>query len=82
MIWIDPDFSYSLVSYEDDDQSLPHMRWVEWHDVTRIVASSKMVDHHLPTGYLGALELRLGEALGLADPADAMSELTRSMYET
>ena len=57
------------------------MRWAEWSDLKKITASSKMIDHHLAPGYLGALELRLGVALGLANPAEAMSELTRTLYE-
>jgi hypothetical protein len=57
------------------------MRWAEWGDLTKITASTKMIDHHLAPGYLGALELRLGAALGLANPAEAMSELTRALYE-
>eukprot|EP01045_Picozoa_sp_COSAG04_P032808 COSAG04_NODE_6554_length_1306_cov_0.879867_2_plen_74_part_00 len=61
--------------------ALPHMRWAEWGDLTKVNASTKMINHHLAPGYLGALELRLGAALGLANPAEAMSELTRALYE-
>ena len=57
------------------------MRWAEWLDFTRIIASSKMIDHHLPLRYLYALEIQLGAALGLADPTQVMSELTRAHYD-
>ena len=62
-------------------QALPHMRWAEWGDLTKITASTKMIEHHLAPRYLGALEFWLGAALGLANPAEAMSELTRGLYE-
>ena len=57
------------------------MRWAEWQDFTKIVASSKMIEHHLAPGYLGALEMRLGAALGLPDPTQVMCELTRAVHE-
>jgi hypothetical protein len=38
------------------------MRWLEWQDVVKIVASSKMIEHHLARGYLNALEARLEAA--------------------
>jgi hypothetical protein len=38
------------------------MRWLEWQDVVKIVASSKMIKHHLPPGHLNALEARLEAA--------------------
>ena len=51
------------------------MRWAEWQDF------SKMITHHLPLNYLTVLEIRLATALGLADPAQAMSELTYAYYK-
>ena len=85
VIWIDPDFSSSALSGNADHSplaaALPHLRWAEWQDLTKIVASSKMIVHHLPLNYLTALEIRLAAALGLPDPTQAMSELTRAYYE-
>ena len=85
MIWIDPDFSSSALSGNADHSpasaAFPHMRWAEWQDFSKVVASSKMITHHLPLNYLTALEIRLATALGLADPAQAMSELTYAYYK-
>ena len=44
VIWIDPKFSYN-----EPASATPHMRWAEWGDLTKITASSKMIEHHLTT---------------------------------
>jgi hypothetical protein len=57
VLWIDPKFKPT-----QDASTSPHMRWLEWQDVVKIVASSKMIEHHLARGYLNALEARLEAA--------------------
>lgn len=57
------------------------MRWAEWRDFSKVIASSQMIEHHLPLKYLCALEMQLGAALGLPDPTQAMSAFTRAHYK-
>ena len=58
VLWIDPNFKPT-----QDAATTPQMRWLEWEDLIKVAASSKMIEHHLSPGYLGALEMWVSMAL-------------------